>query len=247
MWFRVGEDTGQQRWSQVVVVGVASVQVKVQCGRCRWVQVVCGQEHPAGFSQQLQTNSGLTLPLGPDRNNKNLHLHQYRHNNCTLWFTLTLYFVCTIIYFIVSKSYFTNHLSLLKVVFEHKCISFVEIRRTCEHKLFSCMLKKNDHLPTSFNNWIKINVQFSPQKSKWKMFKKKKKKQKWNPKNKIWIMLDLNYWWLLLQPITAEDPLWSRNNKNKSINKKSELLFLLSALWSCAKSSRFDSALIINH
>lgn len=25
-----------------------------------------GQEHPAGFSQQLQTGSGLSLPLGPE-------------------------------------------------------------------------------------------------------------------------------------------------------------------------------------
>lgn len=56
-WFRVGEEVGQQGRGQVLRVGVASVEVKVQCGRGRWVQVVCGQEHPAGFSQQLQTNS----------------------------------------------------------------------------------------------------------------------------------------------------------------------------------------------
>lgn len=52
----VGQDAGQQGRGLVVVVGVASVQVKVQGGRGRRVQEVCGQEHPAGFSQQLQTN-----------------------------------------------------------------------------------------------------------------------------------------------------------------------------------------------
>lgn len=58
----VGEDAGQQGRPRVVVV----VQVEVECGRGRGVQVVCGQEHPAGLSQQLQTDGGLPLPLGPD-------------------------------------------------------------------------------------------------------------------------------------------------------------------------------------
>lgn len=73
VWFSVGQDVGQQGrdWVVEVVVGggVASVQVQVQCGRGRRVQVVCGQEHPAGFSQQLQADSRLTLPLRSDGRN----------------------------------------------------------------------------------------------------------------------------------------------------------------------------------
>lgn len=67
LWVGVGQDTGQQGRGRMMVGGLASVQVQVQCGRGRRVQVVWGQEHPASFSQELQTHSWLTLPLGPDR------------------------------------------------------------------------------------------------------------------------------------------------------------------------------------
>lgn len=80
MWFIVGEDAGKQGRDWVLVVGdVALVQVQVQCRRGWRVQVVCGQEHPAGFSQQLQTNRRLTLPLGPDEETQP-HVH---HSNKT--------------------------------------------------------------------------------------------------------------------------------------------------------------------
>lgn len=67
LWIGVGQDMGQQGRGRVMMGGVASVHVQVQCGRGRRVQVVWGQEHPSGFSQELQTHSWLTLPLGPDR------------------------------------------------------------------------------------------------------------------------------------------------------------------------------------
>lgn len=53
----VGEDMGQQGWDRVLVMGVlASVQVQVQCGGGRRIQVVWRQEYPPGLSQQLQTD-----------------------------------------------------------------------------------------------------------------------------------------------------------------------------------------------
>lgn len=58
---RVGQDVGQQDR----LVGVASVQEVVRCGRGRAAQEVMRQEHPAGRSQKVQTCGRLPLPLGP--------------------------------------------------------------------------------------------------------------------------------------------------------------------------------------